>query len=107
MADGLIEEVQRVVDAMADVKAIEDPLVRAQAITQLLAQQAEMAPTLRDLRRDAVLELRAQKVSLRKIAAMLGVSLGAVQDMERGHSGAWGTKPRKKPGPDGSAADPE
>jgi DNA-directed RNA polymerase specialized sigma24 family protein len=97
VADGQIEEVQRVTDALAALEAIPDPLLRAQAISQVLADHAERAPRLRELRREAVLQLRADKVSLRKIATLLGVSLGTVQDIERGHSGNWGTKSRKKP----------
>lgn len=86
-------------DALAELEAMTDPLARALAIGQVLADQAERAPRLRDLRRAVVLELRQQEVSYRKIAAQLGVSLGTVQDIERGHSGNWGTKPRKKPDP--------
>lgn len=90
------------VDALASLEAIPDPLLRAQAISQVLADHAERAPRLRELRREAVLQMRAEKVSLRKIAGLLGISLGAVQDIERGHSGAWGTKPRIKPGAESS-----
>lgn len=86
-------------DALAELEAMTDPQARAVAIGQVLADHAERAPRLRELRRAVVLELREQNVSYRKIADQLGVSLGTVQDIERGHSGAWGTKPRKKPEP--------
>ena len=84
-------------DALAQIEAMTDPTARAIAISQVLADHAERGPRLRDLRRQVVLDLRAQKVPYRKIAAQLGISLGTVQDIERGHSGAWGTKARKKP----------
>ncbi len=95
----MIEEVQKVIEAVNDVRGIEDPLRRARAISELLKAQAAGESELREERRQIVLALRAQKppVSLRKIAEQLGVSLGTVQDIVRGHSGAWGTKPRKKP----------
>lgn len=93
------EEAQRVFDALAALEAIPDPGERAAAISQVLADHVERGPRLRELRRQVVLDLREQKVSYRKIAAQLGVSLGTVQDIERGHSGAWGTRPRKKPEP--------
>jgi DNA-directed RNA polymerase specialized sigma24 family protein len=86
-----------VFDALSELEAMPDPHLRALAISQVLADQAERAPRLRELRRNVVLELRGQGVSYRKIAAQLGVSLGTVQDIERGHTGAWGTRPRKKP----------
>ena len=95
-----IEEAQRVFDALAELEAMTDPQARAVAIGQVLADHAKRAPRLREMRRAVVLELREQKVSYRKIAAQLGVSLGTVQDIERGHSGDWGTKSRKKPDPD-------
>lgn len=97
MADDVGEEAQRVFDALSEVEAIEDPIARAVVISKVLADHDERAPRLRDLRREAVLQLRADKVSYRKIAALLGVSLGTVQSIERGHAGAWGTKARTKP----------
>jgi DNA invertase Pin-like site-specific DNA recombinase len=86
-----------VFDALAELEAMTDPTARAIAISQVLADHAERGPKLRELRRQVVLELREQNVPYRKIATQLGISLGAVQDIERGHSGAWGTRPRKKP----------
>ncbi|MFL1903107.1 helix-turn-helix domain-containing protein [Streptomyces tauricus] len=91
----MIEEVQRVVDAMSAVRAIEDPVRRARAISELLKAQTETEPGLRDERREIVLKMREEKVSFRKIAAELDVSLGTVQDIVRGHSGPWGSRPKK------------
>ena len=97
MAEERTEEAQRVIDALENVGQIDDPVKRALAISEVLGYFEENA--MRELRRQVVLDLRAQKpaVSYRKIAAMLKVSLGTVQNIERGHGSAWGTKPRTKP----------
>jgi DNA-directed RNA polymerase specialized sigma24 family protein len=98
MRPGVIEEVQRVVDAVNAVRAIEDPVRRARAISELLKSQTAKEPELRDERREIVLKMREEKVSFRKIAAALDVSLGTVQDIVRGHSGPWGSRPKKAEG---------
>ncbi|MFE5681713.1 hypothetical protein [Streptomyces sp. NPDC056512] len=92
----MTEEVQRVIDAMDAVEAMADPRERAKAICEVLADQAARAPRLRELRREVVLDMRTQEppVSYRKIAALLGVSLGTVQDIERGYSGSGSNRPR-------------
>ncbi|MFE1205668.1 sigma factor-like helix-turn-helix DNA-binding protein [Streptomyces sp. NPDC058762] len=100
MADDITEEARQVIDALKHVEAIDDPVERAVAISQVLKDYKDRAPKLRDMQREAVLLLRAQEVSYRKIADRLGISLGAVQNIERGHGSAWGTKPRKRPAPD-------
>jgi DNA-directed RNA polymerase specialized sigma24 family protein len=99
MRPGVIEEVQRVVDAVDAVRTIEDPVRRARAISELLKAQTEKEPELRDERREIVLRMREEQISFRKIAAALDVSLGTVQDIVRGHSGPWGSRP-KKSGPE-------
>lgn len=91
------EEAQRVAEALAAVEEIEDPERRARAISEVTAFQSQRAARWRELRQEAVLEMRGRGVSYRKIATLLGVSLGTVQDLERGHSGSWGTKSRRKP----------
>jgi len=92
----VIEEVQRVVDAVDALRAIEDPERKARAISDLLKAQTEAEPGLREERRRIVLQMREDKVSFRKIAAALDVSVGTVQDIVRGHSGPWGTRPKKQ-----------
>lgn len=89
------------VDAVNAVRAIEDPVRRARAISDLLKVQTKSEPELRDERREIVLQMRADKVSFRKIAAELDVSLGTVQDIVRGHSGPWGARPKKEEASDG------
>lgn len=93
----LAEETQRVIDALRQVTEIEDPVARAAAISEVLTYVDKHAPAWRTDRREVVLALRAEKTSYRKIAAMIKVSLGTVQSIERGHAGAWRTKPRTKP----------
>lgn len=97
MADEVTEETQKVITALQQVEAIEDPVERAAAISEVLTDYEKRAPRLRDLRRQTVLAMRGEGISYRKIAARLKVSLGTVQNIERGHAGAWGTKPRGKP----------
>lgn len=82
------------VDAVNAVRAIEDPVRKARAISDLLKAQTNSEPGLRDERREIVLQMRAEKVSFRKIAAELDVSVGTVQDIVRGHSGPWGSRPK-------------
>jgi hypothetical protein len=80
------EEAQRVFEALDSVEAMPDPLERARVIGRLLKDQAERNKRFMEYRRQVVLQLRAQKppVPYRRIAAELGVSLGTVQDIERG-----------------------
>lgn len=96
--DDTTEEAQRVTDALDQVEAIEDPIERAVAASEVLADYKERAPRLRELQRRAIESMRAQDppVSYRKIAGRLKLSLGAVQNIERGHGSAWGTKSRTK-----------
>ncbi|SES03853.1 helix-turn-helix domain-containing protein [Streptomyces qinglanensis] len=88
------QEAQRVFDALDEVEAMTDPLARARVIGLLLKDQAKRNKKFHEYRRQVVLELREQKVPYRKIAEQLGVSLGTVQDIERG-AGRWTQRPRK------------
>lgn len=95
----MTEEAQRVINAMNEVEAIADPEERARAISEVLADQAARAKKWRDDRRQFVLEQRAKKpkaVAYRKIAAMLGVSLRTVQDIEAGYTGSGKNRPKAK-----------
>lgn len=97
--DDVTEEAQKVIDALREVEAIEDPIERAVAVGEVLAKYNERAPHLREFQRLAIESMRAEDppVSYRRIAARLKIPLGVVQNIERGHGSAWGTKPRKKP----------
>lgn len=94
----MTKEAQRVIDALNAVEAMADPLERARAIGEVMADQAERGKRWRELRRKVVLDLRAQTpaVSYRKIADMLGVSLATVQDIESGYTGSGKNRPRAK-----------
>jgi hypothetical protein len=98
MRPGVTEEAQRVIDAMNAVEAITDPEVRARAISEVLAHQAERGTEWRKMRRQVVLDLRAQTppVSYRRIAKMLGIGLATVQDIETGYTGSGRDRPRAK-----------
>lgn len=92
----MTEEAQRVFEAMDGLEAIADPTARAREISKVLLDSPTRSKRLKELRREAVLELREQGLSYRKIAAEVGVSLGTVQDILRGHSGSWTDRPRAK-----------
>ncbi|HEX5566076.1 MAG TPA: helix-turn-helix domain-containing protein [Streptomyces sp.] len=85
------------VEAVEAVRAIEDSSMRARAISELLKAQEKKNPELREERSRIVHDMRNEGKSLRKIAAEIGVSLGTVQDILRGHSGPWGSRPKTKP----------
>lgn len=93
----MTEEAQRVIDAMNAVEAMTDPLERAKAIGEVMADQAERGKRWREMRRAVVLEMRGQQppVSYRKIADALGIGLATVQDIERGYTGSGKNRPRK------------
>lgn len=97
MADqsGGNEEVRRVEDLVSGVAAIEDPVDRFKRAGSLLAVWTDQQGKLSDLRQAVVVDLRAQKVSYRKIAALLGVSLVRVQQIEKGLA-AGPNKAKKK-----------
>ncbi|MGW5509914.1 helix-turn-helix domain-containing protein [Streptomyces albogriseolus] len=91
------------IDAMNAVEAMTDPLQRAKAIGEVMADQAERGKRWREMRRQVVLEMRTQQppVSYRKIAEALGVGLATVQDIERGYTGSGKNRPRAKGAQDG------
>ncbi|WP_432164888.1 helix-turn-helix domain-containing protein [Streptomyces sp. bgisy031] len=86
------------IDAMNAVEAMPDPVERAKAIGEVMADQADRGKRWRELRRQVVLQMRAQEppVSYRKIAAALGLGLATVQDIERGYTGSGKDRPRKE-----------
>lgn len=82
------EEVRRVFDALDALEAMEDPRARAHAISQLLRVQHPRLKKLSALRREYVLQRRAEKATRRTIAEEIGVSPSTVQDIELGYSGS-------------------
>lgn len=81
------KEVQRVLDALAGLSGIDDPKTRALAVARVLKEWPERSKALREVRRQAVLELLApDDASVRKVAKELGVSPTTVQDIAAGYS---------------------
>lgn len=94
----MTEEAQRVIDAMNAVEAMTDPLERAKAIGEVMADQTKRGKRWREMRRKVVLDMRAQTppVPYRKIADALGIGLATVQDIETGYTGSGKNRPRAK-----------
>lgn len=91
------KEVQRVLDALDGLAEIDDPKTRALAVGRVLKEWPEHSKALREVRRQAVLELlAAEDASVRKIAKELGVSPTTIQDLAGGYSGS-GKNREKKP----------
>jgi transcriptional regulator with PAS, ATPase and Fis domain len=81
------KEVQRVLDALANLTEIDDPKTRALAVARVLKEWPRHSKALREVRRQAVLELLApQDASVRKVAKELGVSPTTIQDLTAGYS---------------------
>ena len=79
------KEVQRVLDALAGLAEIDDPKKRALAVARVLKEWPTHSRALREVRRQAVLEL-LDSASVRKVAAELGVSPTTIQDVAAGYS---------------------
>lgn len=84
-------EVQRVIDSVKttvdSLAVMQDEIAKARGAGILLKALPDEQKRLREIRREAILNLRAQKVSYRKIAAALGISLARVQQIEAGETG--------------------
>lgn len=89
-------------DALDEVERISDPAVRVLAMSAVMADQAQRNARWKAERNDRVHALKAEGLSFRKIAAQVGVSLGTVQDILRGHTGSWSDRPKA---PDGEEAE--
>lgn len=96
---GKDEEVRLVTNVVNSLEALDDPAERAKRAGRLLAEWPAQGSRLREIRQEAVVAMRAQNVSYRKIAAALGISLARVQQIEAGERG-------KKPKGEGSADGP-
>lgn len=102
-AEEVQEALTRTSAAIQRLKELNDPAVQGREASRLLKDWQEHQPQLRDLRRTAVLAMRAQKppVSYRKIAAAIGVSVARVQQIEVGETSharsRKGTEPTGSP----------
>lgn len=92
------EEVQRVIDSVKatvdSLNAMDDDIAKAKGAGDLLKSLPEEQQRLRKIRYEAVVRLRARKVSYRDIARGIGVSLARVQQIEAEETGR---ATRKKP----------
>lgn len=81
------EEVRRVLDVVDSLEAMDDPAECARRAGKLLAEWPQQHARLREIRQRAVVAMRGQGVSYRKIAQELGISLARVQQIEAGARG--------------------
>ena len=91
------EEVRRVKELISSLEDIEDPAERFTRAGQLLATWNDEQARIMAIRQAVVVALRAEKVSYRKIAQMLGVSLVRVQQIEKGKSVSANREKKPKP----------
>ena len=89
-----METVRRAIEAL---RSEADPAVRGKEASDLLQAWSDQQPGLRELRREAVIAMRGQKVSYRKIAQTLGVSVARVQQIESGETTHSRTKRKADP----------
>jgi DNA-directed RNA polymerase specialized sigma24 family protein len=82
-----VEEVQRVVDTVGSLEALTDPADRARRAAALLAEWPLQHSRLREIRQQAVLDLRGQGLSYRKISELIGVHFTRVKQIELGERG--------------------
>ncbi|MDX2702177.1 hypothetical protein PV350_04860 [Streptomyces sp. PA03-6a] len=80
----MLDAVKVTVEGLA---AADDLIAKARGAGVLLSGLPEQQAELRKIRQDAVVGLRAEKVSYRKIAAALGISVARVQQIEAGERG--------------------
>lgn len=88
---------------MPDISALEqiaDPAERARAVGRCMAEVPAWQGRLKDIRRAAVLELRAQGMTFAEIAAALGLHRNRVQQIAEGRS-SGGQGGRAAPGDPG------
>lgn len=89
------EEVQRVLDSIDVLGEAESPTARAKRLTELLDAMPETQSKVREMRQQAVIEMRDSGMTLRAIAAELGISFGRVRDIIEGVTNR--RKPKKEP----------
>lgn len=95
------EEVQRVIDALGTLGQIEiSPEDDAEKIAKDLTTELDRWPErhreLRELRRQAVLRLRAKKMSWQAIGDVMGVSRVRAQQIAEGVTGPQGVEAKER-----------
>ncbi|MFC8277207.1 helix-turn-helix domain-containing protein [Streptomyces sp. NPDC057271] len=81
------EEVRLVTETVDSLETLADPAERARRAGRLLAEWPVQGARLREIRQEAVVAMRAEKISYREIAKTLGISLARVQQIEAGERG--------------------
>lgn len=86
------EKIARLIaDIESTLSSVQDPVERAQAMTEALTAVGELNVRLRDLRRDTIVELNTEHgMGYKTIAAALGISEGRVAQIVKD----WRTAPR-------------
>lgn len=84
-------------EALDAVESIGDREARVRAMSLTMAAQVKRNREWQKQRRELVLELHGEGVSIRKIAARAGTSPSTVQDILRGYSGSGSHRPRAQP----------
>lgn len=96
----VVEEVRRLagaIEAAVDqLEHLEDPAAQALGAGVLLTGWPAQQKRLRVLRQNAVLRMRAEKVTYRDIARRLKISVARVQQIEAGETGRTGRAPAKR-----------
>ncbi len=70
--------------SLRETAQIEDPVLRAQALTQLMTRDQGLVTEAAKYRRHAIAEARAAGLTLEQIASQLGVTPGRVSQMSKG-----------------------
>ncbi|GGY81299.1 hypothetical protein CP967_08535 [Streptomyces nitrosporeus] len=78
------EEVQRVLNAIEALGEQGDAAERAKRLTELLDELPSSQSRARELRQQAVRELRDEGMTLRAIGELLGISFGRVRQIADG-----------------------
>lgn len=87
------EEVQRFLDAVQALAAIEDDAACAQAITKVLKDWPESHARLREIRQDRVLRMKAGGKTWQEIGDSMGIHFTRAQQIANGIRGR--NRPRK------------
>lgn len=83
-------------EALDSLAGISDPKERALAIGQVMKGWHAKSSELRKLRQDAAQELMERDgLSVRKAAAVLGVTPGQMQSILSGYTGSGSKRPKK------------
>ncbi|ACU71830.1 hypothetical protein Caci_2921 [Catenulispora acidiphila DSM 44928] len=86
-------------EALADIAAVADPVDRAKRAAAFMeTMRTEAMPQARQIRQEAVKELRAEGKSLAEIGSLLGLDRNRVQQISEGRTGGKG----KSAAPDNS-----